>query len=131
MIGNMGCKWRLNYCTILSFYPGETGKNDRDGRRIRSLVSDIIDDPRAPDLAATVLRMGSMDRGDASIVLRTSERTARNTLADLLKAGFLKSRTPKPPVRLAFPLDYRERLFPNLFADAEFTPPEPPAYRVP
>jgi Fic family protein len=99
--------------------------------RIRGLVSDTIDDPRAPDLAATVLRMGSMDRGDASLVLRTSERTARNTLTDLLKAGFLKSKTPKAPVRLAFPLDYRERLFPNLFAEAEFTPPEPPIYRVP
>ncbi|WP_370677538.1 Fic family protein [Pleomorphomonas sp. PLEO] len=99
--------------------------------RIRSLVSDIVADPRAPDLAATILRMGSMDRGDASLVLRTSERTARNTLTDLLKAGFLKSKTPKAPVRLAFPLDYRERLFPNLFAEAEFTPPEPPAYRVP
>ncbi len=31
------------------------------------------------------------------------------------------------PVRIAFPLDYRERLFPNLFTDAEILAPEPPS----
>lgn len=60
-------------------------------------------------------------------MLKTSERTARNTLNDLVKQGFLKSDNPKAPVRIAFPLDYRERLFPNLFTDAELNVPEPPA----
>lgn len=52
-------------------------------------------------------------------MLKTSERTARNTLSKLTSAGYLSSSSPKTPVRLAFPLDYRERLFPNLFADGE------------
>lgn len=94
---------------------------DLDGleKRYRRLVADTVDDRRAPDLLGAVLRHGALDRGDAPIVLRTSERTARNTLKALTSAGFLASASPKTPVRLAFPLDYRERLFPNLFADAD------------
>ncbi len=88
-------------------------------KRYRRLVADTIDDKRAPDLISAVLRHGALDRGDAQIVLKTSERTARNTLKQLTTAGFLTSASPKTPVRLAFPLDYRERLFPNLFADAD------------
>jgi len=42
--------------------------------------------------------------------------TARNTLSRLTAAGFPASAAPKTPLRLAFPPDYRERLFPNLFA---------------
>jgi hypothetical protein len=52
-------------------------------------------------------------------VLKTSERTARNTLSKLTAAGYMTSVSPKTPVRLAFPLDYRERLFPNLFGDGD------------
>ncbi|MGB0855369.1 MAG: Fic family protein [Pikeienuella sp.] len=88
-------------------------------KRYRRLITDIVDDKRAPDLMSAVLRHGELNRGDAQIVLRTSERTARNTLKSLTDAGFLKSTSPKTPVRLAFPLIYRERLFPNLFADAD------------
>ncbi len=88
-------------------------------KRYRRLVADTIDDKRAPDLMSAVLRHGALDRGDAQIVLKTSERTARNTLKQLTGAGFLTSSGPKTPVRLAFPLDYRERLFPNLFAEAD------------
>lgn len=88
-------------------------------KRYRRLAEDTIDDKRAPDLISAVLRHGALERGEAQIVLKTSERTARNTLRELTAAGYLTSPTPKTPVRLAFPLDYRERLFPNLFADGE------------
>ncbi|MBS7708101.1 Fic family protein [Chelatococcus asaccharovorans] len=95
--------------------------------RYRALVKDVVDDKRAPDLVSAVLRHGSLPRGEANFVLKTSERTARNTLSDLVDRGFLKSDTPKAPVRIAFPLDFRERLFPNLFTDADVTVPEPPS----
>ncbi len=36
----------------------------------------------------------------------------------LVREGFPVSDTPKWPVRIGFPLDYREPLFPNLFSDA-------------
>ena len=88
-------------------------------KRYRRLVEDTIDDTRAPDLISAVLRHGTLGRGDAQIVLKASERTARNTLSKLTSAGYLTSASPKTPVRLAFPLDYRERLFPNLFADGD------------
>jgi Fic family protein len=88
-------------------------------KRYRRLVDDTIDDKRAPDLISAVLRHGALERGEAQIVLKTSERTARNTLSKLTAAGYLTSASPKTPVRLAFPLDYRERLFPNLFADVD------------
>ena len=85
-------------------------------RRYRRLIEDVIEDRRAPELLSAVLRFGSLERGEAALVLKTSERTARNTLKALTEAGFLRSASPKTPVRLAFPLAYRERLFPNLFA---------------
>lgn len=93
--------------------------------RYRALISDVVDDRRAPDLVAAVLRLGSFPRGDAGLVLKTSERTARNTLSDLVARGFLKSDSPKAAVRIAFPLDFRERLFPNLFTDSEVSVPRP------
>jgi Fic family protein len=95
--------------------------------RYRALIKDVVDDKRAPDLVAAVLRHGRLPRGEANFVLKTSERTARSTLPDLVERGFLKSETPKAPVRIAFPLDFRERLFPNLFTDVEPNVPEPPS----
>ena len=88
-------------------------------KRYRRLVEDTIDDKRAPNLILAVLRHGALERGDAQIVLKTSERTARNTLRKLTSAGYLISASPKTPVRLAFTVDYRERLFLNLFADED------------
>ena len=83
--------------------------------RYRRLVLDVTGDKRAPDLIGAVLRHGKLARGDAALVLKVSDVTARKTLADLVRLGFLKSDSLKTPVRLGFPLDYRERLFPNLF----------------
>ncbi len=92
---------------------------DLDGleKRCLRLVEDTIDDKRAPDLVSAVLRHGALEHGDARIVLKTSARTARNTLSKLTAAGHLASASPKTPVRLAFPLERRERLVPNLHAD--------------
>jgi Fic family protein len=82
---------------------------------------------RLPQLIIHVLSHGEMARGDARFVTGVSDRAARQDLSELTKGGFLKSTTPKGPVRIAFPLDYRERLFPNLFTDAEPVVPRPPA----
>ncbi|WP_342742742.1 hypothetical protein [Loktanella atrilutea] len=73
---------------------------------------------RLPQMVSHVLRHGEMARGDARFVTGASERSARSDLGDLIGGGFLKSATPKGAVRIAFPLDYRERLFPNLYTDA-------------
>lgn len=115
------CRWFLE--VMLDQITFSARLFDLDGleTRYRRLVSDVLADKRAPDLLSAVLRHGSLERGDAPLVLKMSERSARSTLSELTKAGFLKSVSPKTPVRLAFPLEYRERLFPNLFADGELS----------
>ena len=66
-------------------------------------------------MVSHVLCHGEMPRGDARFVAGISERSARSDLGELVSGGVLKSVRPKGAVRIAFPLDYRERLFPNLF----------------
>lgn len=100
---------------------------DRLQLRYRALVRDITGgDERICRLVDHVLRHGELARGDAEYVLRTSERTARTSLKRALEAGFIASSGPKTPVRIAFPIDYRERLFPNLFSEAPIDSPPPP-----
>ncbi|MFD1158943.1 Fic family protein [Roseovarius aestuarii] len=113
------CAWFLNVALDQITFSAKLFDLDGLDKRYRRLVADTIDDKRAPDLVSAVLRHGTLERGEAQFVLKTSERTARNTLKQLTTAGFLVSASPKTPVRLAFPLEYRERLFPNLFADAD------------
>lgn len=121
------CEWFLSVALDQIKFSAFLFDLDRLEMRFRQLVKDVIDDKRAPDLIGAVLKYGAMERGEVHLVLRTSERTARNTLSTLIKSGFLKSSSPKTPVRIAFPLDYRERLFPNLFSDADTSAGEPPA----
>jgi Fic family protein len=96
--------------------------------RYKDLLVHLRLEPRAIDLVAAVFRFGQMERGQAASVLRVPERTARATVSKLNHFGFLKSETPKGPLRVAFPIEYREKLFPNLFADAPIEAPEPPAH---
>ena len=97
---------------------------DRIEERYKDLLVHLNLEPRAVDLVAAVFRMGQLERGDAASALRVPERTARNSVS-----GFLKSETPKGALRIAFPIDYREKLFPNLFADAPIEAPAPPAHK--
>ena len=113
------CRWFLRVMLDQITFSSRLFDLGRLEERYRRLVRDVLPDKRAEDLLSAVLRHGLLDRGDAPLVLKVSERSARNTLSALTKAGFLKSASPKTPVRLAFPLEYRERLFPNLFADGE------------
>ncbi len=119
------CEWFLSVALDQIRFSNHLFDLDELEDRYRSLVRDVSGDKRAPDLVAAVLRHGALERGDAPFFLKTSERTARNTVAGLTETGFLKSPSPKTPLHVAFPLDYRERLFPNLFTDAPITPPAP------
>jgi hypothetical protein len=47
------------------------------------------------------------------LILKVSDVTARKTLGELVRVGVM--RKPENPVLVAFPLAYRDRLFPNLF----------------
>ncbi|WP_413990262.1 Fic family protein [Labrys okinawensis] len=119
------CEWFLSVALDQIRFSTQLFELDHLEERFHTLVRDISGDKRAPNLIVAVLRHGLLDRGEAAFFLKTSERTARNTVATLVTLGFLKSTSPKAPLRIAFPLDYRERLFPNLFTDAPITPPAP------
>ena len=93
--------------------------------RYRRLLRALDYDDNAQDLAGAVLRFGQIDRGDACVVLKTSERTARNAVSCLVQGGFLKSSTPKGPVRIAFPIAHRDQLFPQVFAASPVDPLSP------
>ena len=98
--------------------------------RYRRLLRALDYDENAQDLAGSILRFGQIDRGDASVVLKTSERTARNALSRLVQGGFLASATPKGPVRIAFPRQHRDQLFPQLFAVSLAEPLRPHASSI-
>lgn len=119
------CEWFLSVTLDQIKFSSAVFSFDRLESRYRNLISSMTDDKRAPDVISAVLRHGSMEIGEINLVTKTSERTARNTLSELVHAGFLKSSSPKTPVLIAFPLDYRKRLFPNLFTDWEFDVPKP------
>jgi hypothetical protein len=58
---------------------------------------------------------GEVERGKAADLTGYQVRRGREILAQLLKAGLLVSQGPRAPVRLGFPIDVVERLFPLLF----------------
>lgn len=99
---------------------------DKLHERYKDLLVDLKVDRRAIDLIMVIFKLGEMERGDAQYVLKTADRTARNVVAHATHQGFLRSRTPKGPLRIGFPLQYRERFFPNLFADGKVDAPDPP-----
>ncbi|NKL23823.1 Fic family protein [Rhizobium leguminosarum] len=119
------CEWFLSVALDQIQFSNAVFSFDKLESRYRKLIEDVIDDKRAPDIISAALKHGSIDRGDIGFITKSPDRTARNTLKALLDHGFLKSASPKTPVRIAFPLDYRERLFPNLFTDGEIDAPKP------
>jgi Fic family protein len=58
---------------------------------------------------------GEFERGRAPAITGYGERQARNVLSDLVRRGFLRSDSPKLPVRLGFPIEVVERWFPALY----------------
>lgn len=123
------CEWFLSVALDQIRFTAAAFRFDGLEDRYRRLLADLGHDERAGRLVSTVMRFGEIERGQAPLVLGTSERTARTVLSGLVDGGFLRSDTPKSAVRVAFPLDYRDRLFPNLFADHLIDAPPPPAFR--
>lgn len=103
---------------------------DRIQERYKDLLIDRKFDAKSIDLVASVFKFGALERGDVPQAMRVPDRTARFAVKKLTEEGFLKSDTPRGPLRIAFPLSFRERLFPNLFADEAIVTPEPPTLRL-
>lgn len=71
-----------------------------------------------------VLVLGPLARGEFVRLMAIPERTAQRTLAQLVKDGLLVSDGPKLPVRIGFPLDALNILFPNLYPEAAAPDPD-------
>ena len=61
----------------------------------------------------------SIDRARFKAMTGLASRTADRALADLLKLGIVRSRTPEGPIELALPLSSFRYLFPRLWPEAE------------
>jgi hypothetical protein len=74
--------------------------------------------PQAAELLIELFRRGELPRGEAGRVMRASERMGRLVVSALSKpeVGLLTSATPKGPLRLRFPAEAYETLFPRLYA---------------
>jgi Fic family protein len=91
-----------------------------DFERLRGRLRDYVSGPlelnaEAAAVVDEVFLRGSIGRGEAARITRRPERTAREILGKLLKAGVLDSATPKGDVFLRFGSDSAAFLFPRLF----------------
>jgi Fic family protein len=86
---------------------------DRLNRYIRRNDKDF--QPAAAHILVEALMRGDVERGDAARITGMPERSARRVVGQLLDKGLLESGAPRAPLRLAFPPDALDDLFPRLF----------------
>ena len=89
---------------------------DRLRDRLQEYVSGPLqlgDDARA--VVDEIFLRGEVARGEAARITKRPERTAREVLAKLIRAGLVGSETPKGDVSLRFASDSAHFLFPLLF----------------
>jgi Fic family protein len=110
------CIWFLSVVLDQITFTARLFDLEKLKQRYARLMQDAGHSEREIALIIAALRFGDFERGVAHAILQTSERTARTALGNCLKAGFLASPSPKGRIRVALPMAYRERLFPNLFA---------------
>lgn len=70
-----------------------------------------------PELLRECFLRGEIARGDAAMILRKPERTARRLLVELIKKGLLDSTGPGEPVRLGLPTHAVGYYFPRLYPE--------------
>ncbi len=72
-------------------------------------------DPRLTPVLERAVLTGEVPRGDIPGMLGTGDRQARRLVAPLVERGLLTG-AKDAPLRIAFPLDESERLFPSLWS---------------
>ena len=71
-----------------------------------------------------IIVAGPISRAEFTQMTGLGERTVRDIMRDLLKAGLLTSDSHRGPLSIAFPLDSLDLLFPRLYPEAAGAPPE-------
>jgi len=88
-------------------------------RRIRLHIEDEMQAGSLPKGSFLMLReallTGEVQRGRAGKITGYRERMARMVVSELLKKGYLKSKSSRSPLILSFPIDAVERWFPRLY----------------
>ncbi len=72
---------------------------------------------KSGSILEAVLYSGELPRGDAASVIGASDRQARRVISALLDKHVLVSKSPRAPLRLAFPAALAERWMPGLFPE--------------
>ena len=72
--------------------------------------------PKSGNILEAVLYR-ELPRGDADAVVGTGERQARRIVSALLDKEVLASKSPRAPLRLAFPAILASRWMPGLFPE--------------
>jgi Fic family protein len=70
-----------------------------------------------------IIVAGPISRAEFTQMTGLGERTVRDIMRDLLKAGLLTSDSHRGPLSIAFPLDSLDLLFPRLYPEAAGAPP--------
>ncbi len=90
-------------------------------RRMRLHIEEEVEARTLSKGAFPVLReallAGEVSRGRAREITGYGERMARSVVSELIKKGYLQSKSSRAPLTLAFPLDVVERWFPRLYPD--------------
>ena len=73
--------------------------------------------PKSGNILEAVLYRGELGRGDVAAIVGTGERQARRIVSALIQREVLSSKSPRSPLRLAFPASLASRWMPNLFPE--------------
>lgn len=88
-------------------------------RRMRLHIEEEIQTGHLPKGSFSLLReallTGEVSRGRAGEITGYGERMARSVVSELLKKGYLQSKSSRSPLILAFPIDAIEGWFPKLY----------------
>lgn len=113
------CEFFLTICIDQVDYMSSLLEPDDLLRRIRLHVEDEVQAGALPKGSFPLLReallAGEIQRGSAGEITGYGDRMARMVVSDLLKKGYLKSKSTRSPLVLSFPLDAVERWLPKLY----------------
>ena len=88
-------------------------------RRMRLHIEEETQAGHLPKGSFPLLReaflLGEVSRGHAGEITGYGERMARNVVSELLKKGYLQSKSSRSPLVLSFPVEAIERWFPKLY----------------
>jgi Fic family protein len=113
------CRFFLETCVDQINYMSSLLEPTELLRQIEKYTKDEIDKKNLPkgsfELLREALLSGEFERGKASTITGSGERTARDVLSALTEKKLLQSDSPKSAVRLGIPLEVVERWFPLLY----------------